>query len=388
MKIQIDGTNTVNKGAELMLYSVLEQIEERYPNSEVFFNDNNYRTSKSSDIKTKLKFKKRFWLRVGDFLSPLKVEGILRRLGLPYRFLSVNYAPSHIDIVFDASGFQYTDSFDINEKVLSFKTNYYESLKKNNTKLIFLPQAFGPFEKPIGKKTVELLNEFVDTIFARDEISLQHLVKNGFNKEKLYLYPDFTALCDVSIPNNKKGKLNTVCIIPNYRMIDIGNIGENVYVDFFVKTITRIQKKGYKVKLLNHESRGDYKLCLQINSLLIKPVTIHDNYDALAVKAEISNSCLVITSRFHGVASALNSGVPCLATSWSHKYEMLFKDYNQYDNLLDHKNIEASWARIDYFLNIENKEIIIDTVLKAKYNIVKKNIEMWKLIWGKIEGNI
>ncbi len=40
MRIQIDGTNSLNKGAELMLNAVMEQIEKKYPNAEVFYNSN------------------------------------------------------------------------------------------------------------------------------------------------------------------------------------------------------------------------------------------------------------------------------------------------------------------------------------------------------------
>ena len=38
MNIQIDGTNTLNKGAELMLFTILKRIEEQFPNSKIFYN--------------------------------------------------------------------------------------------------------------------------------------------------------------------------------------------------------------------------------------------------------------------------------------------------------------------------------------------------------------
>lgn len=383
MKIQVDGTNTVNKGAELMLYSILQQIEKQYPKAEVFFNDN-YRTAKSNYILTSLNFHKRTWLKIGDALRKFRIEGIFKRLRLPFEFLSLNYAPKEVDIVLDASGFQYSDSFIINDKILKEKENYYSYLKRNGIKLVFLPQAFGPFNKKIGGQTVKLLNKYVDLIFARDDISYNHLVSNGFNKKKLLLFPDFTALYEVN--HEPVGDDNReVCIIPNYRMVDKGGLDQKSYINFLIDLITRIKEFGFPVKLLNHESNADYMLCLDINKHLESPVKIYSGLSAIEVKQEIAKSFLVISSRFHGVASALNSGLPCLATSWSHKYEKLFENYNQFDNLLNFNDLESSWAKTKIFLDLKRNRDIRQTVLLAKSKVISQNKEMWHIIWNMVE---
>jgi colanic acid/amylovoran biosynthesis protein len=382
MTIQIDGTNTVNKGAELMLYAVLQEIERKYPDAKVLYNQ---QWSNPNYIRTKLNFGTRpFAHLLIPVLNKCKVHGILRRLSVPCSFLTLRYPIKGLDLVLDAGGFQFGDQWNISDYDLLLWENYYRKLKKQGTKIILLPQAFGPFETKNGKKIVGIVSKYTDIIFAREEVSYNHLIKAGADGRKIKLYPDFTALVEGIIPKRYEFLKDGICIIPNKRMIDKSTVLPENYFSFLEKIIQIIQQQGKSPFLLNHESKSDFVLCELINQQLKVPLTIVNNLTALEIKGVISQSYLVVSSRFHGVASALNSGVPCLATSWSHKYAELFKDYRQSDCVLDLSRPDKIREKVRYYLSDNVHKSVSEILPEAKRVVVEKNKEMWNIVWKSI----
>lgn len=381
MKIQIDGTNVKNKGAELMLYCVLEQIEKSYPDATVFWNDDSMMGTASS-IETPLELKKSGWQNFAKVVSPFKVQGILRRLGLPHRFLTRLHALPGLDLVLDASGFHYSDQFDIRPEYVANKRKYYRELRDKDTKLIFLPQAFGPFTTSEGKELAQLVVEYGELVFARDKISYGYLasaVSNG--SDKILEYPDITVMSSYEVPFEFEHLAGRICIIPNKRMVDKSGLTLDNYVQFLLRILERFDHDGEKVFLLNHEGAEDLQLCEQIQKSCPFEVDVVSGLNAKKIKGLISISKFVISSRFHGVASALSTNVPCLATSWSHKYEQLFKTFNLNDRLLDVGDIDGSMAKIEKSLEqseYQNTRKVLD---QASKNIKKKNVEMWNMVW-------
>ena len=377
MKFQIDGVGTLNRGAELMFYSILEQIEIKAPDSTVIFNSTSIGKDK---INTKLKIIKPTRLKYTSYL-----RAIIFKLKLPIVYFSNMYPISEVNVVFDASGFKYGDQWSHNDVFYKHLEHYYKTLKAYNTKIILLPQAFGPFEKSVSKKVIDILNKYVDIIISRDSTSLSHLINAGIDIGKVSQYPDFTCLLKGVFPIKYEALKNAVCIIPNHKMLTHTGYSKDQYLNFYDIIIPELAKK-HKVFLLNHEGIKDLQLCEEIANKLKFKIPIVSNISAKEIKGVINESKLVISSRFHGVVSALTQAIPCISTSWSHKYELLMKEYGFENYVLDINSNPGTIIKLINDVLIPENQKKMRSQLHAKSLEIKEQVEnMWNYIWSEID---
>ena len=360
MRIVLSGIETHNKGAELMLYAILQEIERRVPNAEVFVPMFSIGQGLSY-VKTAVQLKEKPWPLLIGLYYKLHLPGIMRRLKLkPYLF-NDRFSLNNVDLFLDASGFLFSDQWNLSEKQLEQWNGQLSGYKKQGTRIIMLPQAFGPIEQNNTKKAVEILSNYATTIFAREQVSYRYLIASGVAKQKIQIAPDFTNLVSGVVPSKYDHLKDSVCVIPNKRMIDMGTIDHESYMRLIDRIIALCKSVSRNVFILNHEGASDEPLCFESQNRN-PDIEVVTGLNALEVKGVISRSFLCISSRFHGAASALSSGVPCLATGWSHKYKALFDDYNMNDSLLpifDQNVIDSRILSIlDYEENIKRRSYI------------------------------
>ncbi len=381
MKIQIDGTNRLNKGAELMLFAILDQIENKHPDATVLFNDR-HSGMDFTKVPTPLAFHKPLRLRFGHY-----PWGLLSRLHLPYRYFTEFYPMNSVDLILDASGFRLGDQWNHSDRYLDDMAGYYKALKSRGSKLYFLPQAFGPFETDSGRRSAEILNSYADLIIAREAVSRNHLLKAGVSPGKIMQYPDFTLTAKGSFPDSFAMTRGAVCIIPNRKMFSHTRLDFETYLDFLSAFISRIEKSGKQVYLLNHEGDRELKLCRRIQKAFHNRIPLIQGLNAREIKGMIREAYLVISSRYHGVASALSQGVPCLATSWSHKYQLLFQDFSLEDQVIDpERDPQSQLFKLDLLLE-PNHNHSIRVHLQKKTAELARHIElMWQTIWNAFEN--
>lgn len=379
MKIVLSGVETNNKGAELMLYAILQEIERRFPDATVYIPTTHLRRDLKY-IHTSLQLK--YW-PYGLAVQKLRLYGIFRRLHIPLSILEDTYAIKNADFFIDASGFHFSDQ---KKNFTPEKVKYWGKILKRyhnqGTKIIFLPQAFGPALKENTIKGLMCISNYSDIIMPREKVSYDYLKdSNIVDMNKVKLFTDFTSLVGGLFPQKYEKLKGGVCIIPNLRMVDSGTITLDKYICLLTAIAESCKEINRPIYLLNHEGKGDENLSYLCQKNMKGNIDVVTGLNALEVKGMIASAYLVVTSRFHGLASALNCCVPCLATSWSHKYEELLCDYKLTGLVLPLDDIEQAKNKVKSLIEKKNNDDIRHH-LTTQVEIVKTQTKkMWNTIW-------
>ena len=164
-----------------------------------------------------------------------------------------------------------------------------------------------------------------------------------------------------------------VIIIPNQRMLDKTDRSvANNYFQYLINLCTYFKETGEDVIILNHEGVADQQVCHRLsNACNNLPVIAH--WDPVYIKSAIGCCKLLISSRFHGCVSALSQGVPVIASSWSHKYEMLLKEYGVGECLIDLKSDVVDVAMVESAL----LPVTRNKIMAESGSLKLKSKEMW-----------
>lgn len=396
--IVLSGIGTRNKGAELMLYAILQEVERKFPKSLVYLPNNEYTVNRPiSYIQTSLTLKRKRNYVFKIVLRKLLIIQLLNCLYYFFRnhgvyrvakYLYLNprmfddrYVVPGADYFIDASGYHFSDQFNLSERIIQ-EWQALEEYSSHHCKIVFLPQAFGPQRKTTTIRAFAPVNKFANLIYAREKQSYNYLKEAGYTLEKIRLATDFTSLVEGKMPKQYEHLRGAVCIIPNIQMVNHNLFTLDNYVNYLSEITYTIISCGRKVYFLNHEGPDDAMIIRLCKERLGSSIAIVDGLNALETKGLIASSYLCISSRYHGVASALSSVVPCLATSWSHKYSSLFADYGIEGCILPIEDKEESLQMIQDYLQ-ESKHAELKAHLIEKVPIIKsQNRKMWDQIWN------
>jgi colanic acid/amylovoran biosynthesis protein len=389
--IEIRGVQFVNKGAELMLHAVLEKIQQYFPKAQIALAPNKNSPYQQRALlgalqKLPLRFRGYDFNTLSYYL-PQKLRGFLRHwLGVVFEV--------DVDLVLDASGFAYGDQWGgRNIKVLCEEI---ERLAKHQKGYILLPQAFGPFSQATEQQLLARALPKAWFVCARDSESYQHLSACVAGTAALHQFADFTNLVtpvlpavDSNISHNISNNIDNPAeghihkkprclIIPNAAMVSSKNRNQSWrerYLAVLKLAIDTAQQQGMTAVLLNHEGDADADICQQLSTMFNPPLPVIAEPDPRKVKGWIATSSLVVCSRFHGCVSALSSGVPCIGTSWSHKYEALFSEYQQPEFLI---NADVTAPQLAMLFQQSLQKVTEPQVVKAIADFKMQSETMWQ----------
>ena len=374
MIVEIRKAGFLNKGAELMLYAILDKMKREFPVAKFAMAPHPVAAPYEERIKLHLYQKPDIWRYRFQWG---KVFSLIPRF---FRKMYGVVLDREIDVVLDAAGFGYSDQQGRNASL--GLANACKRWKKNGAKVILLPQAFGPFNDPVIRKSMKIAIENADIIFARDKISYDYLIDIAGERQTIRISPDYTNLIEGILPDDFDTINNQFCLIPNYRMIDkTSEDKSSLYIPFMIKCAQYLIKRGVKPFLLVHDGINDLLLAEEISKGVGGEIPIVKETHPLKIKGIIGASEGMVGSRFHGLVSALSQGVPALATGWSHKYEELFNDYDFPEGILNVTcNEQKLHNKLDMIIN-QKSQAIIKKTLGEKSSIQKQQSEM---MWTEV----
>lgn len=377
--VEIRGVQFVNKGAELMLLACMDAVLAQYPDAQIVLAPNRnspYRSRALLGTLQKVVFRVRgFDFNALSYFIPKSLRAILlERFGLVFE--------PEIDVVIDASGFAYGDQWGgRNVKVMA---NELLRLRKHRKTYVFMPQAFGPFAQTYERKLLSKALPMAALVSARDSRSFEYL-KLLCPEPPLVQYGDFTNLV-LPVRPNKLPSTRYGLIIPNSAMVNPKKNYNGQWIENYLRVlqlhVEAFQTLGIQPVVLNHEGLADLDICQQI-SVMNKGLLLINEPDARVVKGWIAEATVVVSSRFHGCVSALSSGVPCLASSWSHKYEMLFHEYGAEFAMLDPAMQAADvMEKLQLVLATEH----VAALQQAAAQFRQQSQRLWQQVFLKING--
>ena len=374
MIVEVTGTNTQNKGAELMLVAIREHFSDR-PDVELAVNQffGSYQERARYGLLQKIELNGWGRSRVAVNLMP---DAFRRSFGL--------VRDEDTDVLLDASGFAFGDQHPP-ERTIRF-ADRVEAAKQAGKTVILLPQALGPFETPSIRKAFARVVDAADLVFARDDVSMEHARKAVEDAAHLRQAPDFTNLVapDCSVGSDASGRAT---IVPNQRMIDKAETEDAAaaYVPLMGNCVEAVAEAGLEPVLLVHEADDD-ELAVRIRENAAREIPIRQSPDPVALKRFLGESHLVVGSRFHALVGALSQGVPSIGTSWSHKYEMLFEEYRCPDMLL---SVSAPRDRIDACVSEAvgaQRASLTERIRAAAAQLKQETEAMWRAVDEEVFG--
>lgn len=389
--VEVFGADFINRGGQLMLWTVLERLRRRCPECIVAINAESgspfvdraaygLYTFFPSIPRNRPRYAK-YALPAGRVCSRL----INKRKLLPYGLVGSH----HADALLDVCGYAYGDVYP--SAVAEMSASRFASYQRRGRPVVLLPQMLGPFRKPAVASAFRNVAKQTDLIYARDSVSKQALdevLKGTVASDRIRLAPDMTIEAmpgelplGFDLPSSK-----FLTIVPNMRMLDKTDTAsgwQDNYLELLKIAAATAESAGYRVVLLQHEAGGgDGEL---VDALLTADRIKVDDTDPRRLKAVLATSEVVLASRFHACVSSLSSGTPCVTFGWATKYAMLHRDFGIEETYFSSPPDKVAWADMfSGFLQETWVHRAVSNLQQIKSSKVEAIDAMWQEVFDRL----
>lgn len=256
-----------------------------------------------------------------------------RLLRRPLLFYKPLHAIVKADVLLDLSGISFVDG---RTATLVYNVACILPAILVGTPVVKMSQALGPFNNRLNRMMASTLLPRMKMIFSRGSITSEFLKNLGL---KNWLPAgDLAFLLDsgAALP---KAEETVFGIIPSEVMRRYCGKRNLDYVSILADTLKQLisDVRPCRIKIISHSNLGpesesrnnDFHVCKALCEQLSS-----DNADLIIedlgpkeLRRIIGNCDIVISSRFHGMISALCTTTPVIATAWSHKYVEVMRSF-------------------------------------------------------------
>ena len=331
-----------------MLRAVIEQLRSRRP--DVVIAANAY----YGDYTERARFglHQALWPKARRSLAGTLGYWVMRRYGGPFGIIP----PDEFDAILDLSGYCYTDA--LNKRSSARMKHFLGMNGRDGCKVVFLPQAFGPFESDTSRTDVSEMLDSADLIFPRDETSMGHLTAAGVEASRMQVVPDMSMGLSATGASMVDPSTSYACVVPNARILSHGDgAAKDAYVSFLTRSAEWLDKAGMAPILCKFEKSMDDELAAEVSrrARCRLPQVVPGSADEL--RDLVGGAKAVVGSRYHALVSALSQGVPVLATSWAHKYHHLLADYGMEEMMIqDFSDVPALESKLAELTRMASSE--------------------------------
>lgn len=350
MKVMITGAQFNNKGAQSLLFTMIDQLKKRKPDIEIYYLPvDDYRKYNGEMYKFHIVYgdmEAHYYENKPYMRLPILVKAVARKLIRGKNSVKVSDVSMlhrilpQIDAIIDVSGFQLTSKFsnEMNRRFLY----YIEEAKRYSKKIVLMPQSFGPFDYTEDRENMlSLIRKdlsMADLIFAREQEGYS-LLTNDFQLNNVCCSADLVLQSNeidwnniyVQVPEFNYPRIfgqDNIAIVPNIETFKHGNEGD--IVTLYKKVIEYLLEKGKKIHIFRHSY--DMTACEKIYRCFEgngKVFLYRNEFESGEYSLMVRQFDFIIASRFHSIVHAYKEGVPAIIFGWAIKYQELAGQFDQ-----------------------------------------------------------